>query len=330
MNKDIKIEYLDNDVISFVGHPYLFLRQHNSQQHQFQYFTGEKTLSNVAKEQFRRNIEFNQDYCRINGIKYAHLVFPAKIPVFREWFKRAGVVVKPIFGSEHTSAHVMYPLEALNPTEDFLVQDTHNNDCGKLVLMNMLFQQLGLPTFSERPNWVTVDVVGDMGKRLGHEGYNERRMKGFVGQTSKIFTFSTAAALSGNSGQIYFTYNPSAASKKRMVLFGDSFIHSCIHLLAHRFEEVIYFRSPFILPDIADNLAPDIIVTSNAERYLVAVADAKVKKPYFLHYFTDAFSPQQFIPKHREALIALFAGRESNIYLQWKRQQHIKIKNQAL
>lgn len=326
MKRTLDIEYHENDVIGFTGQPYLFLRQHNTQQHQFQYFTGEKTLSSTAIAQFQSNIEFNGDYCRLNGIKYLHLIFPAKIPVFADWFKRAGVTINSICKTEHRIEDVIYPLESLKPTEDFLVQDTHNSDRGKLVLMSILCEHLDLPGFNDCPNFVPIEVVGDMGKRLNLKGWPEERIKGFIGKPMNILTFSTAAALSGNSGQIYFTYNPLAKLKKRILLFGDSFIHGCMHLLAHNFEEVIYIRGPFIQPDIADNLSPDVIVTSNAERYLVAVANAKIKKPYFLHYFNEAFSPAQFIPKHRDALMALFAGRQSNIYLQWKRQMRINMK----
>jgi hypothetical protein len=312
--------YFDNDVICFEQSPFLFLRQHESTQHQYQYFQGEKVLKEQKYEQFQKNIAFNVRYCVEKNVQYQHIVFPAKIPVFSSLFKKAGINVKPLFCVHHEHDSVYYPYPVLNMDSDFFVQDTHNSDEGKLKLVRSILSKLNMDFVELSPIWRDSDIVGDMGKRLGRKGYKEKKLIGFDGKPIKPKIFSTVSALSGNSGQIFFSVNPKAEYNARILMFGDSFIHSCINIFAQQFSEVIYLRSPFILPDIADNLSPDYILTSNAERYLTAIPDAEAKKPYFLNYFNNAFNPSTFSSESKEALFALFSGRRSHTYKIWKRE----------
>lgn len=312
--------YFDNDVICFDKSPFLFLRQHESTQHQYQYFKGEKVLTKQKYEQFQKNIAFNARYCSERSLPYQHVVFPAKIPVFSPLFKEAGINVKPLFCANHEHDSVCYPYKDLNMDSDFLVQDTHNSDEGKLKLVKSIMTKLNIDFVELPPIWRDENIVGDMGKRLSRKGHQEKKLIGFEGKPIKPKMFSTVSALSGNSGQIFFSFNPVAENKARILLFGDSFIHSCINIFSHQFSEVIYLRSPFILPDIADNITPDYILTSNAERYLTAIPDAEVKKPYFLNYFNSTFNPSAFSAESKEALLALFSGRTSHTYQVWRRE----------
>jgi hypothetical protein len=312
--------FYENDVIFFDNSPFLFLRQQDSGQHQYQYFLGERTLTEQKYEQFSKNIAFNVDYCFRKKIAYQHIVFPAKIPVFCSLFAEAGIDVKPIFCELHKHEHVKFPYSTLDMKTDFMVQDTHNSDAGKIKLVKFMMSQINVDYVDLLPVWKDAVIVGDMGKRLGKKGYREKQLVGFEGEKIKPKFFSTVSALSGNSGQIFFSINPNAKKKARLLLFGDSFLHTCINIFAHQFNEVIYLRSPFVIPDIADNLEPDYILTSNAERYLISIQDAEAKKPYFLNYFNSAFNPSNFTLANKDALFALFSGRRSHTYNIWKRE----------
>ncbi|MFT4805497.1 MAG: hypothetical protein ACI83B_003315 [Sediminicola sp.] len=312
--------FYENDVIQFDNSPFLFLKQHDVAQHQYQYFLGERTLTEQKYELFERNAAFNVDYCMKKEITYQHIVFPAKIPVFSSLFRQAGIDVKSLFCKRHKHNNVHYPYSTLDMDHDYMVQDTHNSDIGKIKLVKFMMSQLNVDYIEHTPIWKDAEVVGDMGKRLGRSGYREKKLVGFEGLKTKPKLFSTTSALSGNSGQIFFSINPNAAKNSRILLFGDSFIHTCINIFAHQFTEVIYIRSPFVIPDIADNLEPDYIITSNAERYLTSIQDAEAKKPYFLNYFSSAFNPSNFSLANKNALFALFSGRRSHTYNVWKRK----------
>ncbi|MBN1008313.1 hypothetical protein [Amphritea pacifica] len=80
-------------------------------------------------------------------------------------------------------------------------------------------------------------------------------------------------------------YNSRAPVKKRILAFGDGFILGAFEVLSYFFEEIIYVRSPYVLPDVADCLSPDIILTSNAERYLPVFSNFESDKPFFINYF---------------------------------------------
>ncbi len=324
---DVERYDIFNDVIRVEDSPFLFLAQMNSAQRQFQHFTGEIELKHSSIDTFRQNIEFNQEYCASRGINYHHVVFPAKIPTFSSLFTKIGVPISPIFSAEHLSDGVSYPIELLSPEEDFMLHDTHNTDVGKLKLTNYLLDKLELPRFDSQPIFKPLDFKGDLAKKVGLPATSIERISDFEGINYKGRVFSTAGALSGNMGQIQFSHNLNPVHKKRLLLFGDSFIHSCTPILNRLFEDVIYFRTPFIQPDIADNLSPDYILTSNAERYLVMVQSAVQKKPYFLNYFSPAFDPSKFTEKQIAAFKALFAGRYSPEYIQWKRQVKLALLN---
>ena len=168
-----------------------------------------------------------------------------------------------------------------------------------------------------------------MGIQLNLEALQEKRVTGIENSKINPSVFTTNSALSANSGTILFYFNALAKFNKRLLVFGDSFVQSCLPILSNYFSEIIFLRSPFIIPDLADNLEPDFILTSNAERYLTSIQNAKAKKPYFLHYFSTQFNPKNFEPTHLEALIALFSGRYSHEYRSWKRQRMIEAKEKV-
>ena len=55
------------------------------------------------------------------------------------------------------------------------------------------------------------------------------------------------------------------------MLFGDSFIKTMLHLFAHDFRTILYIRGPYFQPDMIELFAPDVLITSETERYLAGV-----------------------------------------------------------
>lgn len=317
---------IKEDILKFDESPFLFLCQTDVAQKQLQHFKGEILLPDEKIAKFHDNIQFNRDYASKTGTHYHHIVFPAKIPTFEKLFSQAGINVTPMFSEAHTGPNISYLDAFLIPEKHFLVQDTHNSDMGRIALSSNILQLLNLPKIDDEFLWESSQVLGDMGKRLNLEPFPEQKMVDIKNVKTAKKLFHTASALSGNSGMIMFFFNALPKFNKRLLVFGDSFVQSCLSILSFYFSEVIYLRSPFIIPDIADNLEPDFILTSNAERYLTSIQNAKAKKPYFLNYFSSRFNPDTFHPAHLEALTALFSGRDSHEYKKWKRDNVSKVK----
>jgi len=140
-----------------------------------------------------------------------------------------------------------------------------------------------------------------------------------------IKKFSLHDYYNGNSGDLDFILNPFSVYPKRLVLFGDSFFRvQKLRIFYLLFEEIIYIRNPYIQEDIIKVLKPDIVLTGNAERYLINVPDASHPRPYFLNYFTSKFNPNI----NRETVSgfeALFSGRESKRYKEFKKKKSVNI-----
>ena len=89
--------------------------------------------------------------------------------------------------------------------------------------------------------------------------------------TGELLNYSNTEALPGNTGDIGITYNPLSRTQRRLVLFGDSFIKTLIHLFAQDFRTILYIRGPYFQPDMIELFAPDVLITSETERYLAGV-----------------------------------------------------------
>lgn len=308
-----------SDVVEILSTGDMFLHQFDSAQRQFQHFTGEAEVSEIAKKNFELNHLRNLDFCTQQNIKFCHIVFPAKPIAFRSELAEAGVEVKSIFGPAHALERVHYPIEHLKSREHFYKQDTHNNDDGKLAIVKFFLNVMGISIPKLTPIYGERDVLGDLGRKLGRKPAKELAIKGFEQFPQQRKVFSTNSFLKGNSGQIDYYVNTAAPIQQRLLVFGDSFINTSLMILSNIFHEIVYLRTPFIQRDIAENLSPDIIMTSNAERYLVNTPNAVTTAPYFLHYFSEKFTPIDAPEETIKAFKALFSGRESAVHNHWLR-----------
>lgn len=266
------IQY-NNDVIKLGNEPYLFLHQNNRAQRQFDLFTGRKVIDERNINHLAENYNYNYEIATSeHNAKYLHIVFPAKIPVFFDLFKKYGIDVKNCFDYfSKDCPKVLYPRN-LNHN-DFYIQDTHNSDYGKIKIIDYCLEHFDIEPVSAIKKWGTLSLVGDLGKKIGAEASNEAKFLGFEGLTIQSRNLSNRKALTGNTGELSLTVNNSmkAPRKNKLLLFGDSFAKSCVKYLSFYFGQILYVRSPFIISEIAKNFQPTHIITSNAERYLSSV-----------------------------------------------------------
>jgi hypothetical protein len=76
---------------------------------------------------------------------------------------------------------------------------------------------------------------------------------------------------------------------------------------------VIYFRTPFILEDVSRLLNPDIVLTGNAERYLVDPPAYNQSPPYFIHFISNYYNSQLLSDKDIIGFSNLFKQRTTII-----------------
>ena len=310
---------LNNDVIIF-DDGVLFLRQSSGGQYQFDHLLGNRKLTAKAVNNFKLNIEHNERYCSYNNIPYKHVIFPAKAIAYRKRLRAAGLNVNTIYNEElHGNANVFYPsLDSLDES-CFFKDDTHCSFKGMHLILSEVLNKLDIDINVFDFELYRMKRLGDLSVHLNRPAIEVDALKRFINIEPHIHSYSIRPALKGNSGDFSFHVNLNAPIRKRLLLFGDSFFVGCISWLTHLFEEIVYVRCPFIIQEIASVLKPDIILTGNAERYLVNVPNIYSSSPFFMNYFNRDFSPSKVSEVTFSAFSALFSGRTSDHYLGWKK-----------
>ncbi|WP_025564767.1 hypothetical protein [Psychromonas sp. SP041] len=294
----------------------LFLRQKGVAQQQFDYFLGNKKIPDESVNNFKCNIKHNLSLANEVGFKYLHIIYPAKPCVYKESFKDIGVDINSIVTSEHLMPSVIYG-ESI--TRHFYFDDTHHNDQGLYEIIKQGLVAIGEDISKLVPIYKQMTRQGGLGKMYGSEPHMSEHLEYFEGHTKGVIQrFSLAEYLAGNSGHIDFNFNGNAIIKKRIVLFGDSFFRNSLDIFSEIFEEVIYFRNPYIFTDIVKVLTPDIVLTGNAERYLVDVPNSALPKPYFLNFFGEKFRSVDIPFNTKNMFSMLFSGRNDKEFLAWR------------
>lgn len=293
----------------------LFLRQKDTGQRQLAHMLGYLNVKEESIDNFKQNIYLNTKYCQSNNIKYLHTVFPAKPVVFKETFKKAGLEIQSLLPSKACTDKVFYPIEYLDENS-FYNDDTHNTHASFESLSRCILRRLNLDAPDLSPFYSDSLGRGDLGIMTRKQKQSKSHFLGYKEHVSLCSKFTNQSATS-NSGFLDYIINHNALINKRLLIFGDSFFRYALDIYANYFKEVIYMRSPFIRRDIASNLMPDVILTGNAERYLVNVPNGRQAKPYFLAYFDERFQPTLISKNSIVAFKNLFRGRHDPIFLDW-------------
>lgn len=303
---------------------YLFLHQKGTGQDQFKFLQGIEDLTESNINTFENNIFRNIAIAQKCNFKYLHVIFPAKAVVYRNLFGKYNVNIKSIVSNKHLISSVMY---ATSLPSHFEFDDTHHNNKGLYEIVKQIFTQLSLNFPSLTPIYNNISKKGDLGGMYGLPPHLVQILSGFKEHFEgvKIIKFSLFDYLPGNSGHIDYHLNGNSLIKQRLVLFGDSYFRESLDILSHIFEEVIYFRVPYIMEDIVKILEPDIVWTGNAERYLVDVPNAEKPIPYFLNYFNANFKPDQIPVEALKVFVLLFSGKSKPDFLKWKQRNLVTI-----
>jgi len=259
----------------------LFL--HEGNYNQFSFLSGQEIVSNESKENFLANLNQRKTFAQQRKIDFLHVIFPCKPLVLRHNCpKPYRNTIRSLFlhsystlfqGRDYESEHIIYPLGALIHEQTYQdcywSNDTHINAAGQLCI----YQEIGKHIQGLSNNFPYFRVQeqlrqGDLGLMLGKHEPIPSLCFPWLGETLQ---FSNTRELTGNTGDVVFAYNPLSSNNRRLVLFGDSFIKTILHLFAQDFRTVLYIRGPYFQADMIEMFKPDVLITSETERYLAGV-----------------------------------------------------------
>ena len=314
----------ENVLVGLDGQLFLF----DGGQRSFLFSTGEIKPSTSDVELFLTNLDQRNVFLEARGIPFLHVVYPSKEIVLRNkvpspWRER----VESLFLSRYVAAQPalrdvsIYPIEslmALNRTQPvFRVLDTHMTDSGTSAVTQHVLERWGLQYDVRRFFFGSQEQrPGDLADMLK---IKDKVSEEFLKPTFKFFMFDNRASLPGNTDNVCIVHNPESISRKRLLIFGDSFIKYALPFFAPAFRDVVYVRSSIFQPDMVELMAPDFVISSNAERYLCKIyADSTSKPMLFTHYGKANYTPP---PAFSEAYAAQFSWRYHRVaYEAWARK----------
>ena len=310
------IEGINNKVLK-IPDGTLFLWQKNSGQGQFEYLVGNKALSLKSINNFKYNITENNKYCKRMGIPYQHIIFPCKPVAYKKRLEELGLCIEPIVNEEILTLENVYYPQLSDLREDYYLKtDSHCSPKGFLFFIKAILKIMGVGVVEDNFIWKYVDHIGDLANMIGLKHPIKKYQIQFPNSLDK-HSFSIRHILPGNTGDVSIHINFTAQNKSRVLLFGDSFLKGCINILSHYFSEIFFMRSCYINKDVSNCLAPDIIITSNAERYLVDVPSIDTGKPFFINFFNNKIDFTKLSENNINAFHSFFSPRDSNAYIKW-------------
>lgn len=296
--------------------------------------------SSASINNFKENIAERYNFCRDLGIDYLHVVFPTKDLVAPEMLPdEYSSLQESLFDRCYRSAfgetlpdYLLYPLNELRSLHRndhaFLRTDTHLSASGRLISVNLILSRLGLyPSASSYFYRRSIKHSGDLAAMLDlHDKHDETWLSGVM-PSWKLY--NNIKSLRGNSNNILIASNDLSVTNKRVLIFGDSFIAGCVEMLSAFFKDIIYLRSSTLQRDAIALFAPDVVISSNAERYLSSVgSDHASGSVIFSNYGSADYSPD---PQFSAALRAQISCRHHRkIYESWRQenlQQPIFVSN---
>lgn len=255
-----------NDVI--IGkNDYLYLAQ--GSQRVLDYITGKKNIKPDSILSFIFNIKNRSNICRLSNIKYKHFVMPDKQSGAPQYFP---IKNYKLLGSEYKQhCDFEYPLDLIRGfgPNFYFKTDTHFSVYGEILIslhIASFFLEVKNEYKAELLSATSIKgtVCGDLGKKLKEKPTEDKLC---IDHTWEFDYFSNQIT-AGNDGMIELYMSRSPRAKGRLLVFGDSFIKVCLHVLTFFFKEILFCRTRFFHPEIVVANRPDYIITQNVERYL--------------------------------------------------------------
>lgn len=262
------------DNVIFGKENFLFL--HNGAHAETSLLIGEAVPMSASVRNFRDNISARRAWCAERGIPYAHVVYPSKHLVYRDHLPddlagRVDGIYQRYFAGDD---EILYPIDLLlegrKQGHVFRTWDTHLNDRGALIVVQALLSKIGIEADDIHDAFeVTEDnLAGDLAKMAALSGTVPEML---LRPKFRFFISDNLRLLPRNRFHSVVVRNRHSVTESRLLVFGDSFLHMSLKLLARYFREILFVRSSSFQEDIVALYEPDAIISGNVERYLMKV-----------------------------------------------------------
>tara|TARA_R110001599_G_C12185316_1_gene654434 strand:- start:2 stop:859 length:858 start_codon:yes stop_codon:yes gene_type:complete len=269
---------IKNNVL-FGINDWLFL--YNGGQNQFDYLQGKKIVEDESVNNFVTNIQLRSKYCEEKNINFCHIVFPSKPVVKKRYLPDHYDNIHSLYQKYYKShignnKNIFYPLEELMKLESsystFFKYNTHNSDHGYFEIVRNVLKRIDRDVdFDDYIDCLEEkNVAGDLAKMASLNAVNKEIFIKFK-PGFNIYRTGNRDFIQGNSNDVVVLHNINSLTQKRLLAFGDSFLKGALEFLKFYFKEILYVRSSFFHKDMIENYSPDVVFTSNAERYLCNV-----------------------------------------------------------
>lgn len=250
-----------------------------------------------------------------SGAKYLHCFVPDKLSIYREeaaelWAGLSSPAEQIETEEDIALRPYLVPLTAYLLRQKqrhllFFRSDTHWTIEGCFSAYQMLCAYLGIAQRGDLINApaAQVELCGDLGGKLNPPRKEIFRYGSFGKSATRVHAnrlvlLRESGELTNNVnlhvGSIVRFTNGSAKSRKRVLIFGDSFCEYRTHLLTGLFADTVsdlmFVWSASIDFGIVETFAPDVVITEIAERFmarsptddvnLIAHAERKVSEAF--------------------------------------------------
>jgi hypothetical protein len=282
----------------------------------FDIVMGLKPIPSQCFTVFAENLAARAAWARQHDAKYLHVIFPDKQSIIPEqWpdgvpLRMGEEFVKRTPGGDQL---IFYPVALLEPHKADVISkvDTHINGYGSILIAAELVRRLT----GEAQDEIAARLVGTLvmgepkGGDLGSKLDPPVMGRDLVSSARSPGKWVSNEIQGGNNGLVDLRLNAHAPYDKRVVFFGDSFGRDVCRFLQFWFREVIFLRSGYFHPEVADLCPPDYLVTENVERYLDNCLPDAGRPNFFMYPFLNRldYAPSQ---EFAAAFSALLSGNQ--------------------
>lgn len=245
-----------------------------------EFILGIKQPSSKSFENFDSNIKFRTSISEDIGAQYVHIVCPDKQTTYANKYPIKNTKALGDLYKEKCSSPFLYPVDEIGSNGTYFKTDSHWNPTGALKATKHVLDQFNIKYNNEYQRLslsTTIDQPGDLGGKLTPQ------LREFVSHYNEnLFKIILCNEHKGNDGLIKICINPEAQEDSRLLIFGDSFMMSCLSYFSDVFKYVIFVRSRHFHPELVYSYRPTHIISSNVERYLSHVDTDKNASNIFL------------------------------------------------
>ncbi len=240
--------------------------------HVAQYLTGERRASKSSVETFHANLSARNTTCEALGLPYAHVVFPDVMMTLAEWHD---LDVESLYQRDYlidpeaeAALRISYPLGVLQGRPDFHDKAESHYGAEGVVAVTRHFVGLFPDLLPDLPEVPIVSLSGPENNLVTTIDPTITEYRRDVSSAASGARLASNGVMAGENGKLWMALSPTALTEKTLLIFGDSFFLQMVSALSHVFRRIVFCRTPFFHTEMIESVAPDVLVTGNAERYL--------------------------------------------------------------